>query len=245
MDAGWCWQVEHEERVARGYVYSSDFLSDEAAEKEFRAKNPKVNATRIVRFISGRRRNAWVGNVVAVGNAGGFVEPLEATSLFVIAHDARRLADVLVGTEQQPRPALRAFNLRTAASWDSIRDFLAVHYRFNTRLDTPFWRACRADVDLCGAAELVDYYAEEGPSPWGAHVLRQTRGESGFSVDAYYTILLGQRVPYRQVYRATEAERQLLADVRAAHRARAMAAYEPDRALQAFRDPMAARGRPV
>jgi tryptophan halogenase len=242
MDAGWCWQVEHEERVARGYVYSSDFLTADAAEAEFRAKNPNVRATRVVRFVSGRRRNAWVGNVVAVGNAGGFVEPLEATSLFVIAHDARRLADVLAATELAPRPAVRAYNLRAAGSWDAIRDFLAVHYRFNTRLDTPFWKACRADVALCGATDLVAYYADEGPSPWGRHVLRQTQGESGFTVDAYYTILLGQRVPYRQVHPATEVERRRLGELRAAHRLAAMAAFDSRGALQAFRDPAAPRG---
>ena len=81
MNAGWCWQIEHEHRINRGYVYSPDFISDDEAEQEFRAKNPKVGSTRIVKFVSGRYERAWVKNVVAIGNAGGFVEPLESTSL--------------------------------------------------------------------------------------------------------------------------------------------------------------------
>src|SRR5688572_11422491 len=84
MDAGWAWQIEHEGRINRGYVYCSAFIDDETAEREFRANNPKVGPTRIVRFITGCHRRAWVKNVVAIGNATGFVEPLEATALGVI-----------------------------------------------------------------------------------------------------------------------------------------------------------------
>src|SRR5690606_10251282 len=76
MDSGWCWQIEHERHVNRGYVYSSQFISDDEATAEFLRKNPKVSTTpRIVRFRSGRYKRLWVDNVVAIGNAGGFVEP--------------------------------------------------------------------------------------------------------------------------------------------------------------------------
>src|SRR6185436_5095512 len=81
MDSGWCWQIEHENFINRGYVYSSAFISDDAAREELLRKNPKVaTVPRVVRFRSGRYERSWVGNVVAVGNAAGFVEPLEATA---------------------------------------------------------------------------------------------------------------------------------------------------------------------
>ena len=92
MDAGWAWQIEHERHINRGYVFSSAFISDDAAEAEFRRKNPRVEKTRIVKFRSGHYPRSWVGNVVALGNSGGFVEPLEATALFVIANASRALA---------------------------------------------------------------------------------------------------------------------------------------------------------
>ena len=80
MDAGWCWQIEHECWINRGYVYSSKFIGDEAARQEFLTKNPKVsNEPRVVKFRTGRYARNWVGNVVGIGNAVGFVEPLEAT----------------------------------------------------------------------------------------------------------------------------------------------------------------------
>ena len=55
MASGWCWQIEHENFLNRGYVYSSRFISDEAALAEFREKNPKLaTEPRVVKFRSGR-----------------------------------------------------------------------------------------------------------------------------------------------------------------------------------------------
>ena len=95
MDNGWCWQIEHELRINRGYVYSSDFTSDEAAEAEFRNRNPLIKDTNLVRFRSGRFENAWVHNVVAIGNSAGFVEPLEATAIAAICSTSKALAETL------------------------------------------------------------------------------------------------------------------------------------------------------
>src|SRR4030095_2464204 len=64
MDAGWCWQIEHENWINRGYVYASPFISDDAAQEELLRKNPKVATTpRVVKFRSGRYVRNWVGNV--------------------------------------------------------------------------------------------------------------------------------------------------------------------------------------
>jgi tryptophan halogenase len=72
MDSGWCWQIEHEHWINRGYVYSSKFISDDEALAELRRKNPQIaNEPRLVKFRSYRHERFWVGNVVAVGNASG------------------------------------------------------------------------------------------------------------------------------------------------------------------------------
>ncbi len=159
MDAGWAWQIEHEEHVNRGYVYSSQAISDDDARAEFLRKNPKAPADgRIVRFRSGRYRNAWIGNVVAIGNAAGFVEPLEATALMVVCAECQTLVDSLLQTNLTPTPTMRRlYNDTAAEAWDEIRDFLALHYKFNTALDTPFWRQCREDTDVSGLAGLLEF----------------------------------------------------------------------------------------
>ncbi|MDG2004326.1 MAG: tryptophan 7-halogenase, partial [Novosphingobium sp.] len=79
MDNGWCWRIELPDRESVGYVFSSQFCSVESAMAELKAKNPQLSGDlRTVRFPSGRYENFWRNNVVAMGNASGFVEPLES-----------------------------------------------------------------------------------------------------------------------------------------------------------------------
>jgi tryptophan halogenase len=103
MECGWCWQIEHEHWINRGYVFSSSFISDDAARQELLRKNPRIsNEPRFVPFRPGRREKMWVGNVVGVGNSSGFVEPLEATSLATIVTQARALASTLMIATANP-----------------------------------------------------------------------------------------------------------------------------------------------
>jgi tryptophan halogenase len=205
MDAGWCWQIEHISRIIRGYVYSSAFISDEDAEREFRDKNPKVTSTRVVKFVSGRYQRSWVKNVVAIGNASGFVEPLEATALGVIAMQSRILADGLVESDRRPRPTQAMItNEFQARNWDSIRAFIAVHYKFNTMLDTPFWRACRADTELGRAGPIVEYYMENGPSVACQSTLFEEFDQ--FKMAGYASLLVGMKAPYPRTHTFKDAE---------------------------------------
>jgi tryptophan halogenase len=208
MDHGWCWQIEHENWINRGYVYSSRFVSDDNALQEFLTKNPKVsNEPRVVKFRTGRYRRNWVGNVVGIGNAVGFVEPLEATALQVICVECMTLAESLIDCLCAPNPTLvELYNQYNAQAWDDIRDFLGVHYKFNTRLNTPFWQACRADTQLHGAEFLVQFYRENGPSVVAGAQLLHT--SNSFGMDGYLAMLVGQGVPHAKPYSppAKEAE---------------------------------------
>lgn len=236
MDAGWCWQIEHFGRINRGYVYAPDFISDDAALQEFTQKNPKLSATRVVRFVSGRYRNAWVKNVVAIGNAAGFVEPLEASSLGVICARSRLLTNMLANCEREVRGSqVELFNRENAANWDSIRDFLAVHYRFNTRLDTPFWQHCRQHTDLAGATPILEYFQANGPDPFWAAALFSPF--EAFGVAAYFALLVGQRVPYRCAGEMSEREMNAW-DARRRHfRDQAMKAMTVKEAMEMIRSP--------
>lgn len=209
MDSGWSWQIEHEHHVNRGYVYSSAFISDDEAAAEFLRKNPQApRSPRIVRFRSGCLRRAWVENVVAIGNAGGFVEPLEATALMVVCAHTRELIHCLERSALAPTPAQRdAYNAKTAAGWEDIRDFLCLHYQPNTALDTPFWRHCRAETDVSPLAPLLDCYAEHGPVSACRERLPHANGF--FRLEGYLAMLIGNRTPYRA--RRTPTDTELLA----------------------------------
>jgi tryptophan halogenase len=237
MDAGWCWQIEHEKWINRGYVYSSAFLRDEVAREELLRKNPKVEGEpRLVTFRSGRYQRLWVANVVAVGNAAGFVEPLEATALQVICVEASTLADSLLDSLCAPTPTLiQLYNEYNAHAWDDIRDFLAIHYKFNTRLDSPFWQACRNDTRLHGAEFLVKFYEENGPSiVAGAQLLHPS---NSFGMDGYLALLVGQNVPHAKPYAPTPTEEKTWRErcMTWAHEARR--ALDVKQCLEAIRRP--------
>jgi tryptophan halogenase len=235
MDAGWSWRIDHEHQINRGYVYSSSFISDEEAETEFRRKNPKVQQTRMVKFRSGRYQRSWVKNVVAIGNAGGFVEPLEATAINAICEQTVALASGLSVNRRFGPKLISTYCARDARHWDAIRRFLAVHYKFNTRLDTQFWREARQSTDLAGAEELVDYYLENGPDPMWAETLVDIHDQ--FGIEGYLTMLVGQQVPYRHQHQTTPAEEPALHQLREQNRRTAAAGYHAEHALTITRMP--------
>jgi tryptophan halogenase len=236
MNSGWCWQIDHEHHISRGYVYSSDFISDEEAEREFRKKNPHAESTHVIKFISGRYRNAWVKNVVALGNSSGFVEPLESSALHVICLNATGIAETLYHSGQKILPSSRQnFNHRNARVWQTLREFLSIHYKFNTRLNTDFWQACRNDTDICGAQPIVDYYQAHGPSTLWRDTLIDPHDI--FKLDGFYTILMGQDVPYQQSYKPSEKEFQTARDIKAVHRKFALNGIRSEEALKIIRSP--------
>ncbi|MES2476779.1 MAG: tryptophan 7-halogenase [Verrucomicrobiota bacterium] len=209
MRAGWSWQIEHEHHVNRGYVFSSGFLSDDEAADEFLKRNPKITGTpRVVKFKSGCYRRLWVDNVVAIGNAAGFVEPLEATALMIVCSHSHTLVDFLLHSSLQPTQTLRdLYNDLTNDTWKDIRDFLGLHYKLNTASDTPFWKHCQEDTDLSGIAELLKFYQENGPTGFCRY--RIPTSQSDFGIEGYFTMLVGNKVPYRTHHNVSPQERTI------------------------------------
>ena len=237
MDAGWAWQIEHEHHINRGYVYSSQAISDDEAAAEFLRKNPKApKSPRVVKFRSGCYRRQWVENVVAIGNAAGFVEPLEATALMIVCSETQMLVEMLNRSRLTPTPTWREmFNDLAAAGWRDIRDFLALHYKLNTALDTPFWRHCCADTDVSGIQPLLDFYAENGPTGFCRY--RLPRSENDFGIEGFLVMLVGNRAPYSAKYHPAEAERQIWERHRAGFNAAAQAGLSVKETLAYIRHP--------
>lgn len=207
MDAGWAWQIDHPERINRGYVFSSDHLTFDQAEAEFRSRNPKLGEVREVKFRSGARSRAWVHNVVAIGNAAGFVEPLEATAIMCACLQSQWLADGILEASGQPTPSMRKlYNRLVGGLWLEIKNFLALHYRFNNRIDSEFWRRCQNEVPLGQAEELVVFYQENGPSPLCKSLVDP---ESPFGLPGYLAHLIGLKVPYQRKVNKPKSEQQI------------------------------------
>jgi tryptophan halogenase len=236
MNAGWCFRTEHEDAINCGYVFASAFLNDDEAEAEFRRKTPNAKDTRIVKFISGARRRTWVKNVVAIGNAAGFVEPLDATALTAICDHTGKLVHALLDANLTPnKPVRHIYNAYTSRQWSAIRRFLALHYKFNKRIDTPFWRACHADTELAGGEELVEYYESCGPSRLlGKHVLGP---DDPFHWEGYLVLFVGLKVPSRVTHTPSEAESRMWQEQLAEWRTAAQNGVDLKEALQIIRSP--------
>gem|GEM_PF-342569 len=246
MPSGWRWSIPIRREDHIGYVFSSRFADDAEAEADLRALCPAIEDLALVRFRSGRHRDFVASNVVALGNAYAFVEPLESTALHMLAVQLELLLAAWPfgpGTER----ARELVNGEAAAEWDAIRDLLAVHYRFNERLDTPFWRWARSSTELGEAASLVAHFEERGPlsaRPDRAALERSVRVPRGFGLFAYDTLLLGQGVPTHLV--APRLDRQAWNAAAAARELEVQGALPHDAALEAYDAELAiVRGAPA
>ena len=150
MNAGWTWKIPMLGRFGSGYVYSSDFASEEEAIRDYcqlwGLQESAVNFNRI-RFRTGRNRRAWVKNCVSIGLASCFLEPLESTGIYFITAAIYQLAKYFPTRAFEP-VLVEQFNREIEFMYDDCRDFVQAHYFTTTRDDTPFWRANKNELTL-------------------------------------------------------------------------------------------------
>lgn len=208
MQSGWCWNIPIVEDDHLGYVYASQAISDDAALAEAKSIWPALKGERVVHFKSGRHDKAWVGNVFAIGNAYAFVEPLESTGLLMITRAITTLVrsfPIEAGAAVQRRFVNRSIG----ADWDRLRWFLAVHYKFNRKVASPFWAEVGVQTDVSGLQEALDLFQAMGPLSLLPRAIRTQVLEIA---DVYFyglhgldCILLGQKVPHPKLAREPSA----------------------------------------
>lgn len=197
MSCGWCWNIPQMEGSHRGYVFASAFQSPEEAEAAMRRSNPGMGPARLVRFRAGRHEHFWKGNVVALGNSYGFVEPLESTALHMLIREIGLLVQAFP-LRRDERGLPGQLSRKVGAWWDYLRWFLSIHYRYNRRLDTPFWRACGAEVDVSQHEELLAAFRERGPLSYDpAARAAFDYPDPLWGPEGIDALLLGQHVPAR------------------------------------------------
>lgn len=144
QNAGWRWRIPLQHRTGNGHVYSSEFMSDQdACDMLVGNIDGKLIADpKFLQFTTGKRKKAWNKNCVAIGLSGGFLEPLESTSIYLIQIAIMKFIEFF--PEKSCDSAIvDEFNRLIDMEYLRIRDFLILHYHSTQRNDAPFWDYCR------------------------------------------------------------------------------------------------------
>jgi tryptophan halogenase len=186
-DSGWQWRIPLQHRQGNGIVYCSRYLDKDAAlERLFTTvEGERLVEPNFIRYTTGVRRKQWHRNCVAVGLSGGFMEPLESTSIHLIQRAVLRIIRMLPGGPVSERD-IAEFNDQQFTDMEQIRDFLILHYKVTERRDSPFWRHCAALPMPDSLEQKIELFRETG------RVFR--KNEELFVENSWVQVMMGQGI---------------------------------------------------
>lgn len=186
-DSGWQWRIPLQHRQGNGIVYCSRYLSKDAALDRLLStiEGEPLTQPNAIPFVTGARRKQWHRNCIAVGLSGGFLEPLESTSIHLIQRAILRLLRMMPAGEVSERDVAE-FNEQQLTDMVQVRDFLILHYKATDRRDSPFWRQCAAMEIPDTLQQKIELFRETG------RVFR--KNEELFVENSWVQVMMGQGI---------------------------------------------------
>lgn len=191
LKCGWAWKIPLTNRYGNGYVYSSDFIDADDAERELRAHlglEDDPTPARHLKMRIGRTAHCWERNCVAVGLSQGFIEPLEATALMIV----QDTVETFIGRYEQGGFTERYrsdVNEKVNLILDGVRNYIFMHYKLNSRDDTEYWVANRNNEHVPDdVAQILAVWDK------GGDLLAELRSQASrlvYSPTSWYCILAG------------------------------------------------------
>lgn len=185
--AGWQWRIPLQHRQGNGIVYCSRYLDKDAALERLlgSVEGDVLTEPNFIHYTTGVRRKQWDRNCIAVGLSGGFMEPLESTSIHLIQRAVLRLIRMLSSSPPGQRD-IAEFNDQQFTDMEQIRDFLILHYKVTDRRDSPFWRQCAAMAIPPSLEQKIELFRETG------RVFR--KNEELFVENSWVQVMMGQGI---------------------------------------------------
>ncbi len=205
---GWQWRIALQHRTGNGYVFSSRFIDEAAATEDLlgRLDGKPLADPRTLRFVTGRRKKSWNKNVVALGLASGFIEPLESTSIHMVQSGIANLL-AMFSTKEFEQAETDRYNRVVAYEAERIRDFIVLHYNATQRDDSELWRYVRSMPVPDSLMEKYEIFRSRG------RIFREN--EELFNDTSWFAVMIGQNIlpaaydPVADVLSVEETRRRL------------------------------------
>jgi len=165
-EAGWQWRIPLQNRVGNGYVYSSQHLEDEHAAQHLltNLEGKPLADPLFIQFTTGMRAKTWNKNVLSLGLASGFLEPLESTSIYLIQSTIEAFINHFPNKDFDPY-LTDNFNSILKTRQERLRDFIILHYYGNQRSGEAFWDDVRTMPIPLSLQEKIDSFIHTAQVP--------------------------------------------------------------------------------